>query len=148
LTTSDPIPVRRIRANARPIDAGLRRGRRLSKAGVAAFPIPPRSGSASAQREGAMTSVRPRSRELAGRASTGTRLRLPRRQGGRGNCGSRLGEPDANRALAVPGAAERAVDVFQHLYAYASLHRVPLPAEALAVCGRRPEAAREEDREQ
>jgi hypothetical protein len=59
-----------------------------------------------------------------------------------------LREPDGKRALAVPGAAERAVDVFQHLCAYASFHRILLPAEALAVCGRRPEAAREEDREQ
>ena len=57
-------------------------------------------------------------------------------------------EPDADRALAVPGAAERALDAFPHPYGYASLHRILLPAESLALCGRRPEPAREEDREQ
>ena len=88
-----------------------------------------------------MTSVRPRSRELAERSSNGTQVRLLWRRGtllwrrGTRQLWVEVREPDGG-ALAIPVQAERALDGFDHLYAYPGLHRLLLPAESLAVYDR------------
>ncbi len=84
-----------------------------------------------------MTPVRPRSRELAERASNGTRVRLLWRQGTRQQW-VEVREPDSDRALAIPVQPERALDAFHHPYAYASVHRTLLPPESFAVYDRGP----------
>jgi hypothetical protein len=94
-----------------------------------------------------MTSVRQRSRELAERASNGTQVRLLWRQGTR-QLWVEVREPDRDRAFAIPVQPERALDVFHHPYAYAGLHGIPVAPESLATCGRRPQAAHTECREQ
>jgi hypothetical protein len=78
-----------------------------------------------------MTSVRPRSRELAARASNGTQVRLL--------WGQRTGllwvevrEPDTDRALAIPVPPERALDAFHHPYAYAGFRLRRLPQSPTA----------------
>jgi hypothetical protein len=78
-----------------------------------------------------MTSVRPRGRELAERSSNGTQVRLLWRR----QPWVEVREPDGG-ALAIPVQPERALDAFHHLYAYAGLHRLLLPAESLAVYDR------------
>ncbi len=81
-----------------------------------------------------MTSVRPRSRELAERSSNGTQVRLLWRRGTR-QLWVEVREPDGG-ALAIPVQPERALDAFHHLYAHPGLHRLLLPAESLAVYDR------------
>jgi hypothetical protein len=81
-----------------------------------------------------MTSVRPRSRELAERSSNGTQVRLLWRRGTR-HLWVEVREPDGG-ALAISVQPERALDAFHHLCAHPSLHRVLLPAESLAVYDR------------
>lgn len=78
-----------------------------------------------------MTSVRPRSRELAERSSNGTHVRLLWRHGAR-ELWVEVREAD-ERALAIGVRPERALDAFHHVYAHAGLHRLLLPAESLAV---------------
>ena len=63
-----------------------------------------------------MTSVRARSRELAERLSSGTRVRLLWRQGSK-RVWIEVQEPDRVLAILVP--PERALDAFHHPYAYA-----------------------------
>lgn len=94
-----------------------------------------------------MTSVRPRSRELAERASNGTQVRLLWRQGTR-QLWVEVREPDRDPALTIPVQPERALDAFHHPYAYASLYGIPVAPESLTICGRRPQAAHTECREQ
>jgi hypothetical protein len=65
-----------------------------------------------------MTSVRQRSRELAERSSSGTRVRLLWRQGTR-HLWVEVREPD-DRMLAIPVPPERALEAFHHPYAFAS----------------------------
>ena len=81
-----------------------------------------------------MTSIRPRSRELAERASNGTQVRLLWRQGTR-QLWVEVREPDRDRALAIPVQPERALDAFHHPYAYVGLHGIPVAPESLAICG-------------
>lgn len=66
-----------------------------------------------------MTSIRPRSRELAERSSSGTRVRLLWREGTR-KLWVEVREAD-DRVLAIPVQPERALDAFNHPYAYAGL---------------------------
>jgi hypothetical protein len=93
-----------------------------------------------------MTSVRLRSRELAERSSSGTRVRLLWRQGTR-HLWVEVREPD-DRMLAIPVPPERALDAFYHPYAYAGSHGLPLRAESLAPHERRPQAADRDYHEQ
>jgi len=84
LTTNHPNQLGGSRPTARTVNAELRRAHRLSEAGVALFLIL-RALTARHLRngEGGMTAVRPRSRELADRASNGTQVRPLWRQGPR-----------------------------------------------------------------
>jgi hypothetical protein len=66
-----------------------------------------------------MTAVRPRIRELAERASSGTRVRLLWRQGTR-QLWVEVREPGMDQALAILVPPERALDAFHHPYAYAA----------------------------
>ena len=79
---------------------------------------------AAAQRKTAMTSVYSRTRELAERTSSGTRVRLLWRQGTR-QVWVEVREPEMDQALAIPVSAERALEAFHHPYAYASPHQDP-----------------------
>ena len=97
------------------------------------------------KREGAMTSLRPRSRELAERSSNGMRVRLLWRQGTR-QLWVEVREPD-DRVLAIPVQPERALDAFHHPYAFAGPHSLP-QVESLAGRERRHQAADQEYREQ
>jgi hypothetical protein len=83
------------------------------------FPDPERAHAPAAKRDGAMTSVRARSRELAERMSSGTRVRLLWRQGTK-RLWIEVEEPDRVLAILVP--PERALDAFHHPYAYAGPH--------------------------
>lgn len=65
-----------------------------------------------------MTSASSRTRELAERASSGTRVRLLWRQGTR-QLWVEVREPDMDQALAIVVAPERALDAFYHPFAYA-----------------------------
>jgi hypothetical protein len=94
-----------------------------------------------------MTSARPRSRELAERASNGTQVRLLWREGTR-QVWVEVREPNPDRVLAIPVQPEQALDAFHHPYAYAGLRSLQPPAESLDVGERRSRAAREEYREQ
>jgi hypothetical protein len=94
-----------------------------------------------------MTSVHPRHRELAERASNGTRVRLLWRQGTR-QLWVEVQEPNSERALAIPVQPERALDAFDHPYAYASLHNTLLRPDSVAVCERSSHEAGRECREQ
>lgn len=95
-------------------------------------PDPARAhGPASGKQGGATTSPRPRIRELAERASSGTRVRLLWRQGTT-QLWVEVREPNADRTLAIRVEAERALDAFHHPYAYAGLRSLTLPAEPLA----------------
>jgi hypothetical protein len=67
--------------------------------------------------EDAMTSSRPRSRELGERCSSGMRVRLLWLQGTR-RLWVEVREAD-DRVLAIPVQPERALDAFHHPYAYA-----------------------------
>jgi len=94
-----------------------------------------------------MTSVRPRSRELAERSWNGTQVRrLLWRQGTR-QLWVEVREPD-ERALATPVQPERALAAFHHPYPYAGLHRLLLPAESLAVYERGSQQSARNTREQ
>ena len=93
-----------------------------------------------------MTSVRPRTRELAERASHGAQVRLLWRQGTR-QLWVEVREPD-DRVLTIPVQPERALDAFHHPYAYAGSHSPLPPVQSLAPRERRPQAADKEYREQ
>jgi hypothetical protein len=72
-----------------------------------------------------MTSVYSRIRELAERASSGTRVRLLWRQGTR-QLWVEVREPDSDRVLAISVPPEQALDAFHHPFAYAGPHLLPL----------------------
>jgi hypothetical protein len=118
-----------------PIDCGLRRAYPIERGRRRGSLIAHAYGPASAKRKEALTSVRPRSRELAERASNGTQVRLLWRQGTR-QLRVEVREPDRDPTLANPVQPERALDAFHHPYAYASLHGIPVAPESLAICGR------------
>jgi hypothetical protein len=131
-----------------PIDSGLRRAYPAERGRRRGSPIAPApTDPLLRKREEAMTPVRPRSRELAERASNGTRVRLLWRQGTR-QLWVEVREPDSDRALAIPVQPERALDAFHHPYAYASLHSTLLPPESLPACERRSQEVSTECREQ
>jgi hypothetical protein len=75
-----------------------------------------------------VTSVRPPIRELAQRASSGTRVRLLWRQGTR-RLWVEVREPGTDQTLAILVPPERALDAFHHPYAYAGPRRLAPPAE-------------------
>jgi hypothetical protein len=90
--------------------------------------LDPERGHAAAEREWTMTSVRARSRELAERLSSGTRVRLLWRQGTK-RVWIEVQEPDRVLAILVP--PERALDAFHHPYAYAGPHNLLPSAESI-----------------
>ena len=65
-----------------------------------------------------MTSVGPRTRELAERMSSGTRVRLLWRQGTR-ELWVEIREAASDRTLRICVQPELALDAFRHPYAYA-----------------------------
>jgi hypothetical protein len=77
-----------------------------------------------------MTAVHPRTRELAERASSGTRVRLLWREGTR-QLWVEVRERGMDQALAIVVPPERALDAFHHPYAYAGPHNFLPPAESL-----------------
>lgn len=93
-----------------------------------------------------MRSVSSRTRELAERASSGTRVRLLWRQGTT-QLWVEVREPGIDQALAIVVPPERALDAFHHPYAYAG----SLPGSDHArssVHEQTPHTARKESREQ
>ncbi len=87
-------------------------------------------------REGAATSARPRSRELAERSSNGAQVRLLWRQG-TSRLWIEVREAD-DRLLAIPVRPELALDAFHHPYAYAGQQNLLPPAESLLGTGEEP----------
>jgi hypothetical protein len=85
-----------------------------------------------------MTSVPPRARELAERASSATRVRLLRRPGTK-QLWVELWESANDRAVMIQVRPGQALDAFEHPYAYARPHHFPPPAQSLELCekGRR-----------
>jgi hypothetical protein len=90
---------------------------------------------------------RPRTLELAERASNGTRVRLLWRQGTT-LLWIEVCEPDTDRALKIPVHPQQALDAFHHPYAHAGTHSSAPPSESLDPCERWPQAAGERCREQ
>jgi len=84
-----------------------------------------------------MTCRRPRSRELAERSSSGTRVRLLWLQGTR-KLWIEVREPD--RVVAIPVQPDRALDAFHHPYAYAGPRSLRHLAIRPPVCERGPRA--------
>lgn len=78
-----------------------------------------------------MSSVHPPIRELAERASSGTRVRLLWRQGTR-QLWVELSQPASDQALAILVPPERALDAFHHPYAYVGAHDLAPLAESRA----------------
>jgi hypothetical protein len=94
-----------------------------------------------------MTPSRPRTRELAERASNGTQVRLLWRQGTR-RVWVEVLEPETDRALRIHVRPEHALDAFQHPYAYAGTHGLLSLTESPDIRDLRPHAADGEVREQ
>ena len=79
-----------------------------------------------------MTPTRKRIRELAERTSNGTLMRLFWLQGTR-ELWVEVSEPEFDVTIVIPAEPERALEAFNHPYAYATAHSVlPLGAEPLA----------------
>ena len=78
-----------------------------------------------------MTPTRPRTRELAERASSGTLVRLFWRQGTR-ELWVEVWEPEFDVTIVIPAEPEHALEAFQHPFAYAAAHGVRPRAEPLA----------------
>jgi hypothetical protein len=90
--------------------------------------------------ERAMTSVPLRARELAERASSGTRVRLLWRPGTK-QLWVELRESANDRAVRIQVRPEQALDAFQHPYAYARPHHFRPPAHSLELCAKGRRAA-------
>jgi hypothetical protein len=79
-----------------------------------------------------MTATRKRIRELAERTSSGTLIRLYWLQGTR-ELWVEIWERELDVTIEIPADPERALEAFNHPYAYAAAHSVlPMDAEALA----------------
>jgi hypothetical protein len=78
-----------------------------------------------------MTPTRKRTRELAERTSSGTLVRLFWRQGTR-ELWVEVWEPEFDVTIVIPAEPERALEAFQHPYAYAASHGGIPRAEPLA----------------
>jgi Adenylate and Guanylate cyclase catalytic domain len=84
----------------------------------------PRPQTSFCEKQGAMTSVCPHSRELAERVSNGTHVRLLWRQTTR-QLWVEVRDADSDRAGRDPGASEQALDAFHHSYGLCQLARYP-----------------------
>ena len=78
-----------------------------------------------------MTPNRKRTRELAERTSSGTLVRLFWMQGTR-DLWVEVWEAQFDVTIVIPAEPERALEAFQHPYAYAASRGVVPPAEPLA----------------
>jgi hypothetical protein len=73
---------------------------------------------------GTMTSRRKGIRELAERTSNGTLIRLYWRQGTR-DLWVEVWDPELDVTIQIPADPKRALETFQHPYAYAAAHDAP-----------------------